>query len=821
MRIVIIGGGIAAAYIANSIKEQAEQYEVLIVSKEAYPPYDRIHLCSLLNGSASIEEIALKLPSGVELELNAEVLQVDKKSKQVFTKSSSFSYDTLIIATGSDPRTLFGIEGMKNAATFRSVNDSECISKRIQGKNIVMMGVGPIGLELLDTLRGLEGPKKIYLVSRGIHLYDKAMGPGSVQMMKEIYEEADPRVEILLEDEIMEKRVEDEEVVQLVMKSRIIDDPFIIFGVGISPSAGFVKEVLDVDKGILVNEHMRTSDPNIYAVGEVAQMPDGYIAGRVRECTLQADAAIAEILGKEDDGFKEFVTIDGLKVGSFLLADVTSTLYNPKDTNNEDIVLSSKKEKRIDQYIINQDRLVRFIGLNTNVNVNALKKMMEEGTKVDASSFYSNRLVSERGRLICSCASSYEQDLVEIIKTNCVEDFADLKPLSEAGRVCGRCKQDVVQLIEDTAVDPDRAACIKAERIAAQKASELKKVQRRIDKYNALHPKNQIEGENLEEAIKAFDMNREYNRWVSMITANMRLGPEYEPLVSKGVEQLNKIPIIWLELADCTGNSEGFIKSAHPKVDDLILKYISLDYHELLMAASGDQSESVLDGIIENDAGKYILMVEGAIPLGLEGKFLRIGPKGETGADLLRRVAGNAAAILSIGSCAFDGGVVAAEPNPTGAVGVGEALGRDDIINLPGCPVNPINIVGTLLHYIMFDELPKLDEKNRPEWAYSFRVHDNCERRGHYDLDEFVLEWGDEGAKKGWCLFKMGCKGPYANLNCSLVKFNEGTSWPVQAGHGCFGCALGKLAFDHLANHREVDDEIKKVLEETKESHGE
>ena len=820
MRIVIVGGGIAAAYMANAFKEQSPEHEIIIVSKESNPPYDRIHLCSLISGSVKIRDIALELPSDVRLELDSEVIRIDKDLKRVYTPTSSFAYDILIIATGSTPRMLFDIEGIKNARTFRSASDSECIAECSKGKNVVMMGVGPIGLELLDTLCALEGPKKIYLVSRGTHLYDKAMGPTSVQMIKSIYEEADSRVEILLEDEILEKKIEGEEITQVVMKSRTIDDPFIVFGVGIRPSMECAKGTVDIDRGILVDEHMRTSDPSIYAVGEVAQMPDGYIAGRVRECTLQADAAIASILGIEDEGFKEFVTIDGLKVGSFLLADVTSTHYDPKDADNEDIVLSSKQDKRIDQYIINKDRLVRFIGMNTNVDVITLKKMMEEDEKVDPSYFYSNRLLSERGKLICSCASGYEKDLVDIIKTNCVESFSDLKPFSEAGRVCGRCKKDVEQLISDTPVDPEEASRIKAEREASAKAAELEKVRRRIDKYNALHPKNQIEGENLQEAIKAFDMNKEYNRWVSMLTANMRLGPEYEPLVSEGVEQLNKIPIIWLELADCTGNSEGFIKSAHPKIDDLILQYVSLDYHELLMAASGDQSESVLDGIIDKDAGKYILMVEGAVPLGMEGKFLRIGPKGETGKALLHRVAKNAAAVLSIGSCAFDGGVVAAAPNPTGAVGVAEALGRDDIINLPGCPVNPINIVGTLLHYIMFDELPKLDEKNRPEWAYGFRVHDNCERRGHYDLDEFVLGWGDEGAKKGWCLFKMGCKGPYADLNCSLVKFNEGTSWPVQAGHGCFGCGLGKIAFDHLANNREVDDETKKVLEEARKSHG-
>jgi quinone-reactive Ni/Fe-hydrogenase small subunit len=814
MRIVIVGGGIAAAYIANAIMEKSSGHEVLIVTKEEHPPYDRIHLCALVNGSADIDEIALPLPGNVRVETNAEVLSIDKEAKRVFTASASYSYDKLIIATGSTPRALFDIGGITNAATFRSADDSECIAHQAKGRNVVLIGVGPIGLELLDTIIGLEGPRKIYLVSRGTHLYDKALTPAATALMTRIYEGMDPRVEILFEDEITDKVIEGSEIKSVVMRSGIIENPFVIFGVGISPADDLAKGTLDVDRGILVDEQMRTSDPDIYAVGEVAQMPDGYIAGRVRECTLQADAAVASILGLGEEGFKEFITVDGLKVGAFLLADVTSTAYNPKDGSNEEIVIASKKESRIDQYIVNDDRLVRFIGINTNIDVMALKKMMEENKPVDPALFYSSRLVSERGRLVCSCASAYEQDLVALIKENCIESFADLKPLSEAGRVCGRCKQDVMALIADTPVDPEEAARLKAEREEAAKAEEMAKVHRRIEKFNKLHPANRIESENLDEALKAFDMSHEFNRWVSMITANMRLHPDYEPLVGESTRQLNKIPVIWLELADCSGNSEGFIKAAHPKVDDLILNYISLDYHELLMAGAGDQSETALNTIIENDKGNYILMVEGAIPLGLDGKFLRIGPKGETGLELLRRTAEHAAAVFSIGSCAFDGGVVAAAPNPTGAVGVAEALGRNDIINLPGCPVNPINIVGTLLHYIMFDELPRLDEKRRPEWAYGFRVHDNCERRGHYELDEFVLEWGDEGAKKGWCLFKMGCKGPYADLNCSLVKFNEGTSWPVQAGHGCFACGQGKIAFDKYANHRELEEEEEEPVSE-------
>jgi quinone-reactive Ni/Fe-hydrogenase small subunit len=393
-----------------------------------------------------------------------------------------------------------------------------------------------------------------------------------------------------------------------------------------------------------------------------------------------------------------------------------------------------------------------------------------------------------------------------MIQLNVIEEFGALQEFSQAGRVCGRCKQDIVRIIENTPCDKELKERLIQEKQEKERKKQIEAVAKRIDKYNHLHPLNQLDKNNFEEAINSLDMNREYNKWISMITASLHLHPMYESVVNQGIKTLNKVPIIWLELSDCTGNSESFIKTANPTVENLILNYISLDYHELLMSASGDKSENLLETIIKEETNQYILLVEGAVPLGLDGKYLRIGPKGETGLEVLQKTAQGAKAVISVGSCAYDGGVVAAGSNPTGAVGVSEALQRDDIINLPGCPTNPINIVGTLLHFLMFDEFPKMDDKNRPLWAYQHRIHDNCERRGHYDNDEYVLEWGDEGAKAGWCLFKMGCKGPYANLNCSLVKFNEGTSWPVQSGHGCFGCGEGKIAFDKYTAQRELED---------------
>ncbi|MDD5717126.1 MAG: hydrogenase small subunit [Sulfuricurvum sp.] len=806
MRIVIVGGGIAAVYIANTLMAQDSRSDVVIVSDEEHPPYDRIHLCKLVEDCKCVDSIELELHPAVRLELNQKIISLDPDAKRVFSEHAAFHYDKLIIATGSVPKTLFNISEIENAATFRSQKDCEAIAQGIVGKNVVIVGAGPIALELLDTLVRSKDPKTLTLLVRKNYLYSEVISREGLELIRGIFE-TDPRVRIRFNDQIVDKEVRGHTLTKILTKQgEIIEDPFIVFGVGIDPNIPFARETLECDKGILVNERMQTSIEDIYCVGEAAQLrKGGFIAGRVKECTLQADIAIANLLGDGEKTFQEEVSIDGLKVGSFLFADVTATDFNPKDGENETILIAHGD--RIDQYIVNHDRLKRFIGINTNIDLLALKRLMATDSPIDAAYLYSNRLMSEYGRLVCSCEGVHEQELVDIIKENAVTSFGELKEHSSAGRTCGRCKQDICAIISATPVDPEEAARLKQERKAAAEAAELAKVRARIDKYNALHPANQLSGENLDEALKSFEMSKEYNRWVSMITASMHLHPSYEEPVKEAVVQLNKIPIIWLELADCTGNSEAFIKTSHPKVDDLILKYISLDYHELLMAGSGDQSESALESILQNDSGKYLLLVEGAVPLGLDGKFLRIGPKGETGLELLRRVAKNAAAVMSVGSCAYDGGVVAAHPNPTGAVGVAEALGRDDIINLPGCPTNPINIVGTLLHYIMFDEFPKLDSHNRPEWAYGFRVHDNCERRGHYDADEFVLEWGDEGAKKGWCLFQMGCKGPYADLNCSLVKFNEGTSWPVQAGHGCFACGQGKIAFDLYANNRKLPEE--------------
>ncbi len=310
----------------------------------------------------------------------------------------------------------------------------------------------------------------------------------------------------------------------------------------------------------------------------------------------------------------------------------------------------------------------------------------------------------------------------------------------------------------------------------------------RLDALKKLAPINNrrdfrtvIEEEGLE--------RRDFLKWASATTAMLMLPASFTPLVAEAAMVMNRVPVVWIELQDCAGNSEALLRSDGPKIDEIILDIISLEFHETLMAPSGHQAEKQLEEAIEHFKGKYLLFVEGSIPRGLNGAFGTIGAKAETFIDHLTRLSKDAAAVVAVGSCATFGGIPAAAPNPTDAVGVMDVVKGKPIINIPACPANPSNMVGVLLHYVLTGQVPELDSLLRPKFAFGYRIHDNCERRAHFDAGEYVEEWGDEGAKNNFCLYKVGCKGPMTFNNCSIIRYNEGVNWPVGVGRGCIGCS--------------------------------
>lgn len=287
-------------------------------------------------------------------------------------------------------------------------------------------------------------------------------------------------------------------------------------------------------------------------------------------------------------------------------------------------------------------------------------------------------------------------------------------------------------------------------------------------------------------ALRGFP-RRKFLQFCGTMVSTLALPARFTGQVVKALENSKRPVVVWLEFQDCAGNSEAILRSSHPNVAEVVLDVLSWEYHETIMAAAGKAAEANLQRVVKEEEGKYIVIVEGSIPTAEDGVYCTIA--GRTAIDIAREVCGNALATIAVGACAWDGGLVAAQPNPTGAVGIEKAVPGIKVINLGGCPHNPANTAAVLVHYLTFKELPALDQYNRPLFAYGKIIHDQCERRAHYDSGRFVQQWGDEGHRKGWCLYKMGCKGPQATFNCPSVRFNDSTSWPVKAGHGCIGCA--------------------------------
>jgi len=258
--------------------------------------------------------------------------------------------------------------------------------------------------------------------------------------------------------------------------------------------------------------------------------------------------------------------------------------------------------------------------------------------------------------------------------------------------------------------------------------------------------------------------------------------------IAAAVESEKRPILVWLEFQDCAGNSESLLRASHPTVADLVLDTISLNYHETLMAAAGSQAESVLNETVRKNKDAYIALVEGSIPSEAESGFCTIG--GRAAIDIAREVCGNAMATVAVGTCAAFGGIPAARPNPTRALSVADAVpGVKNLINMSACPANAENITALVVYYLTLKRWPPLDQYRRPLFAYGKPIHDGCDRRAHFDAGQYVESWGDEGHRHGYCLYKMGCKGPATSQNCPTVGWNEHTNWPIGCGHPCIGCA--------------------------------
>lgn len=303
---------------------------------------------------------------------------------------------------------------------------------------------------------------------------------------------------------------------------------------------------------------------------------------------------------------------------------------------------------------------------------------------------------------------------------------------------------------------------------------------------------------------------RSFLKFCAATASMMAMSPAMIPTIANALEKARRPSVIWLSFQECTGCTESLTRAHTATLESLIFDSISLDYHHTLQAASGHAAEEAREAAMKENWGKYILVVDGSIPT-MDMGYSTIA--GISNLDMFLQTAAGAAAIISVGTCAAYGGIPHAYPNPTGAYSVSDIIKQyadnqldgvspaimekvsvasvidKPIINVPGCPPIPVVITGVLTHFLTFGTIPELDHIGRPKVFYGQSIHDRCYRRPFYDKGLFAETFDDEGARKGWCLYKLGCKGPTTYNACATTKWNNGTSWPIESGHPCLGCS--------------------------------
>jgi len=261
---------------------------------------------------------------------------------------------------------------------------------------------------------------------------------------------------------------------------------------------------------------------------------------------------------------------------------------------------------------------------------------------------------------------------------------------------------------------------------------------------------------------------------------------------------VKEIPVVWYQAASCSGDSVSLLNTTNPNVRQLLIDeivpgvHINLLFQMTVMAGQGQPIIDILQTAAQAKKGEYLLVVEGSIPTAADGRMGTTGEKDGkpiTMVEAVAELAANAMAALAAGTCASYGGIFSADPNPTGAVGLGEFLKSKSIqtpvINLPGCPMHPDWFVGTVAHILLFGlhRPDEIDDAGRPVEFFGTQIHENCPRRPDFDAGKFAKKIGDEG-----CLYMLGCKGPVTYADCPLRGFNNNTNWCIKAGSPCHAC---------------------------------
>jgi len=454
-RIVVIGAGAGAYGFVKSYRELNHDDEITIFSKENYPFYNRVMLPDYISGEQAWEQL-VKMTDEEEPEYKIKMLRgvwvekIDRENKTVTdSRGVKTPYDVLLIATGSRAAVPKHVPSLPGIFTMRNRNDADSFKKHTPADgHVVIVGGGLLGLEMAASLR--EIGKRVTIIQRTSRFLNRQLDALGSQLLHE--EMVDQGCDIYYDDEI-QLFYGRSKLTGIGLKSgRKINCDSMILAIGTTPNHELAKECgLECRRGVIVNERLQTSDPNIYAIGEIAEF-NGTLYGITAAAEQQAHVVATYMNGDIAAYYKGSLFMNIIKIHGFDLCSIGLSEC-PDDENYEEVVFTDKAKRYYKKCIITQDRLVGAILIGDKNEFLEYRDLIANQTELSEKRMQllrsGNKPDPVLGKLVCSCNNVGSENIRQKITDGC-DTLADLCTKSGAGMGCGSCRPEVKRILEET-----------------------------------------------------------------------------------------------------------------------------------------------------------------------------------------------------------------------------------------------------------------------------------------------------------------------------------------------------------------------------------
>jgi ferredoxin-nitrate reductase len=375
---------------------------------------------------------------------------IDRENKMVTDSNGvTHSYDVLLLATGSRPFMLKDVPDLKGIFTMRSRTDADSFKNHVdpsKGK-VVIVGGGLLGIELAASLR--EVGVDVCIVQRISRLMDRQLDVLGSQLLHE--ELTEKGIDIYYNDEL-ERFIGAEKIKSIKLKSGLqINCQAVVIAIGTIPNIELAKACgLQAKRGVVVNDYLHTSDPSIYAVGEIAEFR-GFLYGITAAAEQQAEIVARHLCGDITHYYEGSLLMNILKMHGTDLCSLGLAEVPPNDPTYEEVIFLDKAKRYYKKCIIHNDRLVGAILIGDKSEFLEFRDLIQN--KIELSEKRLELLRSNKkaepiiGKLICSCGGVGEGNIIQKIKEGCTEMKA-LCTASGAGQGCGSCCPEVQAILD-------------------------------------------------------------------------------------------------------------------------------------------------------------------------------------------------------------------------------------------------------------------------------------------------------------------------------------------------------------------------------------